>query len=475
MKRYVLLFIIRCAIGLQFRKRSVDPEQQDQEHIARPTLLLTPKELWASGFDARKNAHSIQTKEDVLAWTPLYWTQKTVDAFRKVYDEAMNPALCYQVGKVVVADRTGWGLTSRVRDFQDILIGKAISGGAMVLHRDGGDGCPADSDDKTDPFMRCIFEPFSRCQDQSHVYGSSPGLARLVPVEDNPRGFCESILSTLHQSGLSESDHVGEAPVHYQELGVIRSLLLATTFKFTSRVEERVAELESTLGKPRSPMLVVHVRRTDKVTDSNTIPSWFDLRDGDKSSLMDSLQAILELIKFVESYSGRPYNSIYLIADDPRYFEPEYRDAFRQATKMDAELLYNPYVQESFGDSSKWIKDGHASLAASRKSSLDVELAADMRYAIKYGSHIVGCGRSGISQFIAQGLGAKYMVDPNALTAFEDDALMLGYVLGKKQAARHLEYMSAIWDQHRPASRRPYNHEDLQDENITLDRRLFLP
>merc|ERR1719281_668181 len=103
-------------------------------------------------------------------------------------------------------------------------------------------------------------------------------------------------------------------------------------------------------------------------------------------------------------------------------------------------------------------------ISADQKSAIDVELGADMRFAIKYGSHIVGCGRSGISQFIAQGLGAKYMVDPNALTAFEDDALMLGYVMGRKQAARHLQYMSAIWDHHRPASRGQMSTEHLQSE-----------
>lgn len=471
MKRAWFVHMIGCAVGLQFRKRAAVLEQ----HIVRPTLLLTPKELWASGFDARKNAESIQTNATALAWTPLYWTQKTVDAFRKMYDEVMNPALCNRAKKVVVADKTGWGLTSRVRDFQDILIGHALVLGDLVLHRNGGEECPADSEDKTDPFMRCIFESFSRCQDQSRVYESSPGLSRMVSVEENPKGVCPSIMNTLRESGLEEAKHAAEMRMDIQHLGVIRSLLQTTTFKFSSRVEERVAQLESLLGKPRGPMLIVHIRRTDKVTDSTTIPSWFDLRDGDDSSLMESLEAIVELIKFVESYSGRPYKSLYLIADDPRFFGTEYCNVLKQATAMNADILYNPYVKESFGDSSGWIKGGHGSLQPTRKDSLDVELAADMRYAIKYGTHIVGCGRSGISQFIAQGLGSKYMVDPNALTAFEDDALMLGYVMGKKQAARHLQYMSAIWDHHRPASRGQMSTEHLQSENSTLDPRLFLP
>lgn len=468
MKRGWFIYFIGSAVGLQFRTRAVPV--QDRE---RPTLLLTPKELWASGFDARKNPKAISSNASALVWTPLFWTQETVDAFRNVYNEAMNPPACGDVNNFIIADNPGWGLTSRVRDFQDILIGHALHG-ELVLHRNGADGCPGESENRHDPFMLCIFEPFSRCQNEKSVDPTSRGIVRLTDVEEDPGQFFKPILDTLRASGLAESGHAGEQPGDNQYLGVIRSLLQTTAFTFSSRVEKRVAELEGTFGKQHGPMLIIHIRRTDKVVDGPQIPSWFDVRDDDEdASLMQSLDAIVELIKFVESYAGKPYDSLYLIADDPRFFGAEYSSALQRATARNATILYNPYVSEAFGEDRKWMKGGHDTLAPSSKNPLDVELAADLRFAIKYGSHIVGCGRSGISQFIAQGLGAKYMVDPNALTAFEDDALMLGYVMGRAKAEAHVQYMSARLGHH--GARRSLEPGPARTVKSILDPRLVLP
>merc|ERR1719440_1789245 len=108
----------------------------------------------------------------------------------------MNPATCVDVHQAVIAQKPFWGLTSRIRDFQDILIGGALNG-RLVLPKNGG-GCPANSEDKPDPFMACVFEPFSRCQTESASPNSRPlegcdGF-RMEVVEDEPGTYMLPIM-----------------------------------------------------------------------------------------------------------------------------------------------------------------------------------------------------------------------------------------------------------------------------------------
>lgn len=477
MKPAWLVYIIWSAVGLRFRKslmrenptmsttsdheqldgvlgylldyfsmdnpndRSSDIADPNEDYPERPTLLLTPKQMWASGLDARRTPSAFFNGS---AWAPLIWTQKTVDVFGKMYDAVMNPKTCVHGHQTIIATKPYWGLTSRVRDFQDILMGGALNG-KMVLPENGG-GCPDESENRPDPFMACIFEPFSRCQLQSALHPNSTALDRMEDVEDSPETFLRPVLDVLLDSGLTAYGHVDVQPVGHQYLGVIRSLLQTTAFKFASPVEDRVAELESTFGELSGPMLIVHIRRTDKVTDSAQMPEWFDVKsDADRVSLMQSLDAILELIPFVESRAGEPYKSVYLMTDDPRFFKSEYLSALQHASAGKAVILYNPFVVGAFDYNNKWLDDGHTSQTPKAHNAIDIELAADMRFAIKHGSHIIGCGRSGISQFIAQGLGAKFMVDPNAVSAFEDDSVLLPQVMGKTEAEKHLQKLSATF------------------------------
>lgn len=449
MKCAWLVYIIGSSIGLQLRQRAATLEQNGTEHPERPMLLLAPRELWASGFDAKMAPQKIASNSSTLSWRTLVWTKETVDTFREVYNEAMNPSVCDDIDDVTIADKPYWGLTSRIRDFQDILIGLAIKG-TLVLHRNGGAGCPDESASHSDPFMRCIFEPFSRCQNETSLHPSYPARTRMDDVEKNPSHFIQPLLKVLRGAGLAESgvsntgqEESGE-PAGYQYLGAIRSLLQTTAFKFSARVEKRVAELEKSFGNFDGPMLIVHIRRTDKVTDSQQMPDWYDV-SGDDISLMESLKTILKLIEFAESHAGKHYKSLYVISDDPRVFGVEYNKVLQNATARAARILYNPYINEAFSGDNRWLKNGHTSRSSDDHGAIDLELAADMHFAIKHGSHIVGCGRSGISQFIAQGLGAKYMVDPNALGVFEDDSVLLQQILGKDQTEKQLQLLSAIW------------------------------
>ena len=84
-------------------------------------------------------------------------------------------------------------------------------------------------------------------------------------------------------------------------------------------------------------------------------------------------------------------------------------------------VLFNPYVRDTHSTNPNYINFGHKVLDASEHIAHDIELMASVFFAAHYGSYIIGCGSSGVSQFLAQLLAAKYRMDPNELSLFEDD------------------------------------------------------
>lgn len=58
---------------------------------------------------------------------------------------------------------------------------------------------------------------------------------------------------------------------------------------------------------------------------------------------------------------------------------------------------------------------------------MDRELIASIIFAAKHSSYMVGHGRSGVSQFLAQLIGAKYRMCPSQqiISLFEDDMVLL--------------------------------------------------
>ena len=65
----------------------------------------------------------------------------------------------------IFAIKPPWGLTSRIRDFSDVLLHGLISN-MSVIHEEGE--CIHNVTDTTsvDPFMRCVFERFYTCRVQ---------------------------------------------------------------------------------------------------------------------------------------------------------------------------------------------------------------------------------------------------------------------------------------------------------------------
>jgi hypothetical protein len=377
------------------------------------------------------------------------WTPQTAKVMRKWYDGAMNPARCNVNYAYVKKPR--WGLTSRLRDFEDILIPNVLKG-RLVLHK-GGRQCPSDADD---PFLLCLFQPFSKCQGEVNTNQSSdqtPGLVgNMLQMDDtstseragivrdatvyNSESFSSAVQPLWHEllrNGL-RNDRTSWAPAStFQQLGIIRALL-SDMIQVTPMVQKRVAELERKLPSNHGPMLIIHIRRTDKMKDGGFYPDWYADKD------VNTLLGIINLIRFAEKgsvqNSGLQYATAYIIADEPRFFNQKHIAVLKNAFKEPPLFLYNNYVadQETGLPSSLFRPADEAAMRA------DVELLADITFAAKYGTHIIGCGRSGISQLIAQKLGAKFMMDPNVLSLFEDDATLLRSLMGEEVAAKHLDF-----------------------------------
>lgn len=419
-------------------------ETEQDESAASGVPLITTRELWASGFNARENSTGLIASQDVPIWM---WTDETVDVMHALYDKVMNPEDC--VAKpVIVAEKGFWGgapvgMASRVRDFEDLLIHGLLTG-TLVLHK--GSGC-ADED----PFLLCEFEPFSRCQGRRDV-GAEEAYARYNTFGGHGAIFThnvEGLWSRLQGAGLRARkwavqdgvatpalDDVKENPFQVgahlygvRQLGVVRALLADVAFRPSAPVAHRVTELEAAL-RPAPPMLVLQVRRTDKLSDDGWFPAWFA-----NASAVDGLRGVKALVQYAERLAGRPYASFYLIADDPAFFSDAAVQALQGAFAKHPAALFNPFISERFGGDAAWRRQGHAGKGSAEHRDLDVELAADMEFAARHGSHLVGCGRSGISQFIAQRIGARNKMDPNAFALFEDDRSVLKKAMGEKDAA----------------------------------------
>jgi hypothetical protein len=119
-----------------------------------PPPLLAARKFYAAGFDAR---HGVNATNHSHYWR---WTEDTDKAFKEVWDNAMNPPSCSNDTTFLKVQRQNWGLGSRIRDTMDVLLG-ALNLESAVIH-EGSNICP--SEEANDPFMLCLFEPFSACQ-----------------------------------------------------------------------------------------------------------------------------------------------------------------------------------------------------------------------------------------------------------------------------------------------------------------------
>jgi hypothetical protein len=421
--------------------------------------LLANRTMYAAGYDARTAVTF--SKNPRLSWQ---WTGETEQRFAALYNVAMNRTECNrnvtlhaQRQSTIRVVKQQWGLGSRIRDTMDVIMA-GMDVKRTVLH-DGPRECPF-TNDKTsnnntqDPYMICLFQPFSRCQGVSPLSQNLTAIRRawglfhdmppgvLVPDkrywQRNINVAIDRWWDDLLQHGLVARKydiHGGcnekQTPpkaTKSQKLSVIRALLAHSLFspsRVSKWVQTRVHQLEemAVAVNMQAPTLVVHLRRTDKANDNAAM-----YIHEQRKSMKETLVVLRALIRAAERMPGdhRQFRSIFFMSDEPRAFSPEILAYLSATLPSRPAIFFNNYVYATLGNHSNYTSQGHEAFLSSQEHDImDKEFVASITLAAKHASYIVGYGRSGVSQLISQLLGTKHRMCPSQVSLFEDDMVLL--------------------------------------------------
>ena len=178
------------------------------------------------------------------------------------------------------------------------------------------------------------------------------------------------------------------------------------------------------LKKIQHPLLILHIRRTDKWKERSKVQAYRRKFRGYNLPWTEYKR----WIQHTEFNLNASFKSVVLLTDDLETYDNVniWKKGFNNEH---ASLVFlNPFWLEHNSTllSEKWKKNGHYLLRPHYKKHLNVQnfheqLIADVAFAVKHGDFLMGCGTSGISQYIAQGLGRKNYMDGNHLAAWEED------------------------------------------------------
>jgi hypothetical protein len=424
-----------------------------------PPPLIAKRTMYTAGYDARQNVQP--NPNPYISWQ---WTAKTQQYFSNLYNSVMHPTTCntdplQQGNYSILMAKQGWGVGSRIRDTVDIIL-EALDLNRTALHTGTMTKCPFLTNNttvvdfehgttsETDPYMECLFETFSSCQgispvDQLVGAGRGYDLFSNEPGRQYGRGNLEKAIHNWWQEflqhGLYAMQYGSNATIQPKRLltppeasldekySVLRALIAHRIFapsRTTPWVQQRVLELEqqalnTSLLQP--PTLVVHLRRTDKANDgAHMYPHEI------RSSIPETLVVVRALIRAAQRMHPLPFQSIFFMSDEPQAFLPENLEYLSSTLPQCPSIFYNDFVQKALSNHSDYKEKGHGVFTNTLKHEImDRELVASMSFASRHASYVIGNGRSGISQLMAQLVGAKYHMCPSQLSLFEDDIVLL--------------------------------------------------
>ncbi|KAG7343406.1 hypothetical protein IV203_021351 [Nitzschia inconspicua] len=339
-----------------------------------------------------------------------------------------------------------------------------------------------------DPYMNCLYQTFSKCQGVSPVnqlvnvrrawglFNEVPGGTLVERRRYTQRDIDQAvhrwwkellhhglhavqyttesstgITTTTTTTTISESSSMQQQPLLSSrtltkppmaslddKYSVIRALMARQVFspsKVTPWVQQRVVELEqqanlvgssslsssTTTSVFQSPTLVVHLRRTDKVRDEAPL-----YPHEQRPSIPETLVVIRALMRAAQRLSGMEFRSIFFMSDEPQAFRREHIEYLSSTLPQRPVVFFSDYVWKTLSNHSEYRDRGHEFFIDSIDHDImDHELVATMTFAAKHGSYLVGYGRSGVSQLLAQLIGAKHRICPSQVSLFEDDMVLL--------------------------------------------------
>lgn len=409
--------------------------------------MLDISSMWAVGADARQQMRR-------HANIPLVtWTDEARQMLASEWERIQGSSAC---NRVMVIYPYQWGITSQMRDYSDALLVALSTGRKLVFVKDA----PRPKWCQGDAWLECFFQPLSNpstcrfttaqlnnvtvaasanltaarslLESDAPIVHFRPGTRFLFVLRD-PTFFPDQLwaslvdaraVKALHEQGLpldwSTLQHEQPSLYHLITLSALRTMIAPVAFQAQSDIIVRAQSRSKQLDIGRGNRCVaLHLRWTDKKDDG-----------GVASRMNFSVEHVPIALQRLEERTKLSYKCLLVLSDDEAaaiaalqrqlgdtyHIEPVSRieSLFKDSSTADLE----DYSKKGHFYVRKYLAQDPAFVFAYYR-----EVFVDILVAVYRAEYLIGVGSSGVSQYLAQSMGAVRRVDGNALAIWQEDVL----------------------------------------------------
>lgn len=421
-------------------------EVSSSTYLPKP-VLLDVSSMWAVGVHARFRMKR-RTAVPLVTWKPEAIQQLQhiwqVVQFRKACDRAL------------IMWPWHWGITSQMRDYSNIAIASVLTfQRTLVVYNNSKVMNPKTKKPnvkwcKDNLWLECFFLPlnsgachdvqvsqiphvfarnFKAVADSTPVYRLSAG-SKLYQLIDDTGLFPHKAWNSMMSKGLvkyhndlgnkidpSQLKKHSPQLYHLISLSALRSMFTPVIFQPQPRLLIAASYMVSKL-KPTKRCVSVHFRWTDKRKDT-----------GITSKMNFSTGHVPAALNRIVHRTGYPYMCLLVLSDDDHASFNSVRS--RLGSSHDVALvsqLRSLFTPEEYKEYRKSGHDYVQSLTLrdpARVYTYFDAVVVDILVAVQSSDYLIGVGSSGVSQLIAQYMGARHMADGNAFAVWQEDILLL--------------------------------------------------
>jgi hypothetical protein len=412
-------------------------------------VFLDVSSMWAIGADARMPMVR-RTRIPLVTWSA-----QAVERLERAWREVQFRATCE---RTLYTYAFKWGVTSQMRDYSDLTIVSALTfGRTLMLVEDA----PRPRWCAENTWLACFFEPLDggACPESSTdligvravrawpVPGGTEDIAgalsirqpvlqlrnvsRFVGILNDPSLFPHDLWEELLDAGfvqvhdsygskVNTREYKRDRPALYHTLALsaLRSMLTGIMFRPRSELLDRIKERAIQLKKHHHHCVAVHLRWTDKTLDG-----------GAATAINGSTAHVLPALDRVEQRTGHSYQCLLILSDD----DENAMTALQASLGDTYDLIRVSQVHTFFHSKEEYEIYRHIGHAYMLDRALDDPEQAyayydavliDVFAAAEAADYLIGVGSSGVSQLLAQLLGAKRRADGNAFTVWQEDVVV---------------------------------------------------
>lgn len=368
-------------------------------------LWLPPASLWAAGLNARQEWEA-SISPDLLHWK-VSWNLNHSHIDRHFTQDIRDTRHC------ISFIPSKWGIFSQLRDFTDVYL-YARANGLYVSVNDceSWPNCPIRGQ-----FLHCMWSEAPYVG----ICGEPACSQRLKVKSDAYKSINYSRFENVLLQASLRLDLL--STLKWQEvlvtrrgklfaLGVLRAFLVGKYFSVgSSKVEVKVNALSQKLiTHSLGNTLVLHVRQTDKKMDMG----WHA-----RQEFFPQLHHYAQAIQKLESHANISFGALIFLTDDPSL----------KSWIYNISLAFQNSVHVMFPSSLWSLGVGHGigheslrrQLGKRRTQSMYDDAVAEAMFAGRHGDFIIGCGSSGVSQFISWLIASRKGCDPFGISAWIED------------------------------------------------------